>query len=55
MNASPDSLLQIIGKQQVMIEMLQEQLKKEKANGSGTGPDPHQPPAWAKATAPQES
>jgi hypothetical protein len=64
MNASPESLVLIIGKQQVMIEMLQEQVKKKEQeireshdNASGTGgrPDPHQPPAWAQATANQKS
>jgi hypothetical protein len=47
--------MKIIGKQTVMIELLQQQLKEAQAsepasNGSGTY---HEQPAWAKATASQ--
>jgi hypothetical protein len=55
MNLQADQLLHIIGKQQVMIELLQAQLKQKEDHGardngnhSGTSVGP---PPWAKATA----
>jgi hypothetical protein len=57
MQASTEQLLKIIGKQTVMIEYLQAQLKEAQArdpeqNGSGTY---HEQAPWAKATAPSEA
>jgi adenylosuccinate lyase len=57
MKLNPDELLKVIGKQTVMIELLQSQLKEAHAseperNGSGTTSERA---AWAQATAPSQT
>ena len=50
MNMTPEKLLLIIGKQQVMIELLQEKVKSlQEQPQSGTGLTPGGPPAWTQA------
>jgi len=55
MNMTPERLLLTIGKQQMMIELLQEKVKgleDEQRSGATTHPSAtNGPPEWAKATA----
>ena len=47
MNLTPDILLRMIGKQAVMIDLLQQQLKEAQSDSTS----PSKPPPWAQATA----
>jgi hypothetical protein len=57
MTLTTDELYKMLGKQAMLIEVLQQQLKEAKArepeqNGSGT---PSERAVWAKATAPSQA
>ena len=50
MNLTTDMLLRMIGKQAVMIDVLQQQLKEARGDDNESHPS-SKPPAWAQATA----
>ena len=58
MNMTPERLLGMIGKQQVMIELLQEKVKAlqaEQQHSEANAPCATAPPPWAKHTKAQET
>ena len=50
MNLTTDILLRMIGKQAVIIDVLQQQLKEARGDDNESHPS-SKPPAWAQATA----